>query len=76
MTGVDHMDAGSAGVLRLDRAGEDVHVRFEVRGRDPNGDLHVAFVAGQASPAFLRFVTAKTGAAKAGATEKEQLSAA
>ncbi len=71
LAGVDHMDAGSAGVLRLDRAGEDAHVRFEVRGRDPSGDLHVAFVAGQASPAFLRYVAAKTGAA-----EKEQLPAA
>ncbi len=56
-------DGSSEGLLRLDGAGGDAHAQFTVRGRDANGDLHVEFLAGQASPAFLRYVAAKTGEA-------------
>ena len=61
--GLGHADPGAAGLLRLDGTGADAHARFEVRGRDQRGDVRVEFLAEQASPAFLRYVAAKTAEA-------------
>jgi methyl-accepting chemotaxis protein/aerotaxis receptor len=66
LSGLGHVEAGGTGTVRLDGTGEDAHAGFEVRGREPDGDVHVAFLSGQASPAFLRFVASKTAAADKG----------
>ena len=64
LSGLDHVQAGPREWFGSTSAGVDAHARFEVRGCDPNGDLHVAFPSDQASPAFLRYVASKTGAAE------------
>jgi aerotaxis receptor len=48
--------SGEAGTLTLVRLGAQTRVRFDVRGRGPDGDLHVAFEADGVTPAFQRYL--------------------
>jgi len=64
LSGLEHTAEGRSGTLRLGGLGGDAHARFEVREAGPSGDLHVEFVGGGVSPAFLRYVTSKTAVAE------------
>ena len=52
LSGFGAANSSGVGTLRLGSAGSDAHARFEVRGRESNGDLHVEFLPGQISAGF------------------------